>query len=284
MKSEKNRASPTDGNPVGLLGEFGLRVVSAIIMAAVAIALTWAGVWPFALLIAVCCVVLAWEWNGITGNKGAGPDMVVHAGLLFIVSILAGASQFIIAVAILAACAAAAFVMAHRAMLALGMVYIGLPAISLVTIRSDALYGWLAILFLLLVVWCADTMAYICGRSIGGPKVAPSISPKKTWSGAVGGTLFPVILGFFYAKWLGNSDPLILAAVAGGLAIISQIGDFTESALKRRAGIKDSSGLIPGHGGLLDRLDALIFAAVAAAILALIRNPAHPGKALLIWS
>lgn len=284
MNSKKNRTEPADRTSGRRLGEFALRVISAIVMAAVAITLTFAGLWPFALLICVCSVILAWEWSGITGNKGNSLEVAMHAGLLVGVSLLAGTGEFVIGLAILAACAAAAYLMMRRPMLALGMIYIGLPAIALITLRSDALYGWLAIVFLLLVVWCADTMAYICGRSIGGPKVAPSISPGKTWSGAVGGMLFPAIFGFFYAKWLGNSDPLMLAAVAGGLAIISQIGDFAESAIKRRAGVKDSSGLIPGHGGLLDRLDALIFAAVAAAILALIRNPAHPGRALLVWS
>ncbi len=284
MKSKANRPAAAGGSSNRQSGELALRIVSAIILAAVSISLTYAGLWPFVLLICTCILVLAWEWGGIAGERTLGLDMSVHAGILILAAILAGAGQLLAGLAILATGSLAVLVMLRRPVLALGILYIGLPAIALVAIRSDTESGLLAIVFIFLVVWCADTMAFVFGKSIGGAKVAPSVSPGKTWSGAVGGALCPALLGFFYAKWLGGTEPYTLALVAGGLAIVSQIGDFAESAIKRRAGIKDSSGIIPGHGGLLDRLDALIFAAVAAGILALIRGPAYPGRALLVWS
>jgi len=163
-----------------------------------------------------------------------------------------------------------------------GLAYVAFPAAALIWLRSDPQFGLDAILFLLAVAWTTDTASYIGGRGLGGPKLAPIISPKKTWSGFLVGILTPAIVGYGFAAYLGGTSPWILALVAIGLALACQMGDLLESAVKRHFGIKDMSQLIPGHGGLFDRIDSLLLAAVLAGLIAL-RDLAAPGAGLLIW-
>ena len=132
------------------------------------------------------------------------------------------------------------------------------------------------------MAWTTDTASYIAGRLIGGAKLAPSISPRKTWSGFIVGALTPALVGVAFAAALKSSSAIWLALVSVALALACQMGDLVESWVKRRFGAKDMSQLIPGHGGLLDRIDGLLFAAVLAALIAL-RDPANPGRGLLIW-
>ncbi len=137
-------------------------------------------------------------------------------------------------------------------------------------------------LFVLAVAWTTDTASYVGGRLLGGPKLAPRISPKKTWSGFIVGTLTPALVGYGFATYLGGTSAWRLALVSVGLALACQIGDLLESAVKRHFGAKDMSQLIPGHGGLFDRIDSLLLASVVAALIALRDLPA-PGAGLLIW-
>jgi len=146
-----------------------------------------------------------------------------------------------------------------------GVPYVGLAAAALVWLRFDPDVGQANVLFVVLMVWATDIGAYAVGRLVGGAKLAPSISPGKTWSGAVGGIVAAVAVGVA----IGRDTVLPAICVAAVLSVISQAGDLLESALKRRFGVKDSGKLIPGHGGLLDRLDGLLTAAPAAALLAL---------------
>jgi len=165
----------------------------------------------------------------------------------------------------------------------------GLPMLALVALRSDPAYGLAAIIFLLIVVWTTDIGAYFAGRAMGGPKLAPRISPKKTWSGAIGGLVAAVVASALFVWFLLPADllpdtllPLILLAAV--LSAVSQCGDLLESALKRRFDVKDSSRLIPGHGGLMDRVDALIVAAVAGGLVGVARGGADAaGAGLLLW-
>ena len=163
-----------------------------------------------------------------------------------------------------------------------GLVYAALPAFALAWLRSDALLGAAAVIYLFAVAWTTDTASYAAGSLIAGPKLAPKISPQKTWSGFVVGVLTPALVGIAFAFALKNTSGLRLAFVSIGLALACQIGDLVESWVKRRFGVKDMSQLIPGHGGLLDRIDGLLFAAILAALIAL-RDPANPGRGLLIW-
>ncbi len=158
---------------------------------------------------------------------------------------------------------------AHPRFLAAGVLYIGLAGIALIMLRHDPAVGRGNVIFLIVAVWASDSAAYLAGRALGGPRLWPAVSPGKTWSGAVGG-LFGAMLVGVLAAWLVPAPWAGAALVAGMLGILAQAGDLLESGIKRRFGVKDSSQLIPGHGGLLDRLDGLLASAPAAAGLGLI--------------
>ena len=149
------------------------------------------------------------------------------------------------------------------------MLYIGLAAVALIHLRGDASAGRLNVLFLFFTVWASDIGAYIAGRALGGPLLWPQVSPAKTWTGAAGGLLLAMVIGGLVAPQLAAGSPWRAAAAAAVLAVATQAGDLLESAIKRHFNVKDTSSLIPGHGGLLDRLDGLLAAAPAAALLSL---------------
>ena len=149
---------------------------------------------------------------------------------------------------------------------AAGALYAGALVASVVLLRVSPSFGLASILWLFAVVWGTDIAAYFAGRLIGGPRLWPSVSPGKTWSGAIVGALAGAVLGLMLAAWTNRLAALFWLGLA--TAIVSELGDLFESALKRRFGVKDSSGLIPGHGGLMDRLDAFVAASVFAALVA----------------
>jgi phosphatidate cytidylyltransferase len=164
----------------------------------------------------------------------------------------------------------------------MGVFYVGLPAVSLIWFRNDPLYGLSAVLLILVTVWATDTGAYFAGRMIGGPRLWPRISPNKTWSGLIGGVSAAGIAAAALAALMTGGVPVGRAAFLGVvLGLVSQAGDLAESALKRERGVKDASGLIPGHGGFMDRVDGLVVAATVAAAIALATNPIVPARALL---
>ena len=166
---------------------------------------------------------------------------------------------------------------------AAGLLYAGLPGVALIWLREPSGLG--IVLWVLLIVWSTDILAYFAGRAIGGPKIAPRISPKKTWAGLIGGMTGAALASAGMAIWWfqaeferagGLGDPTgfwnprnvaAMAITGAGLAIVSQAGDFYESWLKRRAGVKDSGTLLPGHGGVMDRLDGLVPVAIVVALL-----------------
>lgn len=164
-----------------------------------------------------------------------------------------------------------------------GLVYAGIACFAPVLLRADEPFGLIAILFLFAVVWSTDILGYVTGRIIGGPKLWPSVSPKKTWSGAVGGTLGAALAGAAVAQIIGLALwPLTYLAAA--LSIAAQAGDLLESAIKRKFNVKDSSHLIPGHGGIMDRLDGFIVAALIALLIGAMRGGlARPAHGLLVW-
>lgn len=162
--------------------------------------------------------------------------------------------------------------------LLLGVPYVALPVAALIWLRLDPEHGRATIYWLFVLIWAADTGGYVFGRLIGGPKLAPRVSPKKTWAGLAGAVLFAAAVGLGTAAILERGNLLPLAVASGLLGAVGQAGDLAESWFKRRFGVKDSSNLIPGHGGLMDRVDALVAAAVAAAVAALIA-----GEGPLSW-
>jgi phosphatidate cytidylyltransferase len=164
-----------------------------------------------------------------------------------------------------------------------GAVYAGAAAFCPIMLRADADYGLVAIFFLFAVVWTTDIAAYFVGRIFGGPKLWPAVSPKKTWSGALGGLAGAIIAAFVVASFaaLSHGAAIVLAAL---LSVASQAGDLFESHIKRRFGVKDASHIIPGHGGVMDRLDGFIFAAALATLIGLARGGwSGPGRGLLEW-
>jgi phosphatidate cytidylyltransferase len=165
-----------------------------------------------------------------------------------------------------------------------GLLYAAAILSAPVLLGSDADHGFAAIVFLFVVVWLTDIVAYFAGRAIGGPKLMPRVSPNKTWSGAIGGTLASVAGGVFVASQFGIGSLVAAALIALVLSIVSQAGDLAESAIKRRFDAKDASQLIPGHGGLMDRLDGFVAAAAAAALIGMAHGGfAAPARGLMIW-
>jgi phosphatidate cytidylyltransferase len=151
--------------------------------------------------------------------------------------------------------------------------YIGIGCIALIELREDARVGLMNVLFVVAIVWASDIGAYAAGRLIGGPRLAPAVSPSKTWAGAGGGLAFAALAALAVAGATGPFAPLAVLAVVLLLGTASQAGDLLESWIKRRCRVKDSSRLIPGHGGLLDRVDGLLAAAPVAVLLALALGP-----------
>jgi phosphatidate cytidylyltransferase len=165
-----------------------------------------------------------------------------------------------------------------------GLLYSAVLLIAPVTLRQDAAFGFAAVIFLFVVVWLTDITAYFVGRALGGPKLMPRVSPKKTWSGAIGGTVASVIGGVILARQFGISNLAAIGTVALVLSVVSQAGDLLESAIKRRFSAKDASNLIPGHGGLMDRLDGFLIAVVVATLIGLVRGGfAAPARGLMVW-
>lgn len=270
----------------GPVPEIIIRLASAVVLAAIALAALFLSPWSFLVLVIVAGGLLLWEWGSATRGNGFDSTSLIQAVCVTALAVLIAIGRFDLGFLILGATAAVIAYSApdrtHGLWAVAGLAYVALPAASLVWLRSDPTFGLTAVLFLLAVAWTTDTASYLGGRVLGGPKLAPRISPKKTWSGFLIGCLTPAIVGYGFAIYLEVTSALILALVAMALALACQLGDLVESAVKRHLGIKDMSQLIPGHGGLFDRIDSLLLAAVVAGLFAL-RNLAAPGSGLLIW-
>ena len=250
------------------------RVAAAAVMGAVAVAAAWIGGFLFAALWWLASIVVLWEWQRLVGGEGlifqrVGVGAVALA--LAALSALHNSIPGVVAALILGA-AAVGWIGGRRqgVWAAAGVLYAGALVASVGLLRVSPSFGMTAILWLFAVVWGADIAAYFAGRLIGGPRLWPSVSPGKTWAGAIAGAFAGAILGLMLAAWTNCLAALFWLGLA--TAIVSELGDLFESALKRRFGVKDSSGLIPGHGGLMDRLDAFTAASFFAAIVAIL----HP--------
>ena len=243
-----------------------LRVMSAVVMVIFVLLLTWFGGLPFRLLSAAIAGGMFYEWLVMTpGGLKTRPALLALLFSLALVLLLIGADALIVLGAIVVAGFVAAVFAETKGQgqwIAKGFAYASISGFALAFLRGDSAAGLIAILFLFAIVWITDIGAYFTGRSLGGPKLAPSISPGKTWSGAIGGTLGGVAGGMIVANVAGvASHGLFVIALL--LSVVSQIGDLFESSVKRQAGVKDSGNIIPGHGGVMDRVDGLVAAAIA---------------------
>ena len=266
--------------------ELPLRIASALVLAAAAIAATFLSPWSFLALVILASVAIAWEWGRLVRGAGFDAASIAQIGSVAAAAILVALGRVDLALLVVALSLGIVAVLGRTASGAVwsasGLVYAALPVAALIWLRGDEALGAVAILFVLGVAWTTDTASYAAGRLLGGPKLAPSISPKKTWSGFIIGTLAPALIGYAFATAIGDTSSWALGAVAVLLALACQLGDLFESAVKRHFGTKDMSQLIPGHGGFLDRVDGFLFAAMVAAAIAL-RDPGQPAAGLLIW-
>lgn len=270
-------------------GDLGVRTLSAAVLIPAVLADVWAGGIWFHLFVALIGILMALEWVTIV-HRGSPVQFALHAAGAMCGALLpldVGLQGGLLAVAVLAAISAAIAALEDGAgpkWRYLGVVYVSVPPIALVILREDPVHGIAAIVLVMLMVWAADTIAYFAGRLIGGPKLAPRISPKKTWAGLFGAMAGSALAAFAVAKALGLQSALILVMIAAALAIIEQAGDLFKSAMKRQYGVKDSGRLIPGHGGVIDRVDGLVAVATAAAIIGAARaGVERAGTGILVW-
>jgi phosphatidate cytidylyltransferase len=262
-----------------------LRVVASLVMAPLAVAVAYIGGWLWTGLVTVAAIGLYIEWLAVIGARKPRPVLVgvlvllgascVNVGHIneIYVSVLVGLG--ILAVAIVSS--------DHRGWTAIGLGYALAASIASSAVRLDPVWGLSALMLVLLVVWATDICGYFAGRLIGGPKLWPQVSPKKTWAGAIGGFVASLgVAACFSAFDFGKTVPMLLLGAV--LSIASQLGDLFESAVKRKFGVKDSSHIIPGHGGLMDRLDGFVAAIIVAALFGFLRVGADGiGRGLMVW-
>lgn len=264
-------AEPTAGAP-RRRDSLALRIVSAAALAPLALSASWAGGPAFAALVAFLCVLMSFEWARMVERKQTSMVFYALGAASAAALTLAASGQYLYAYGAVAAGAAGAFLGAarDRGWAAFGAAFFAAPAVALLWLRESRADGAALTLLLFAIVWGADTGGYVGGRLVGGPKLSPSISPAKTWAGAAGGMALGGIAAAALAPALLSWPTGLSFAAGAGLGLASIVGDMAESAVKRRFGIKDTSGFIPGHGGVLDRLDGMIFAtsAMTAALYA----------------
>lgn len=249
------------------------RIISAIVLAIAVVAITWAGGLLFRVLVAAIVLAIFFEWTRMArpqggaawrdGGLGVVPDalaLVLAAGLVFLTQAM---PLFALATILVVALAVVARLRTCGNWELGGLAYAALSGLSLALLREDGTAGLHAIIFLFAVVWATDILAYFVGRAVGGPKLAPAISPGKTRSGALGGTAGGVVAGIAVALSVGSGHVLLLGMVALVLSVVSQAGDLFKSWVKRQHGKKNSGTIIPGHGGVMDRVDGLVAAAFA---------------------
>lgn len=261
-----------------------LRVLSALALAPLPVAAIWFGSPWLPLLTTVAAAVMAWEWGRLCRRGNFGWTGIVLVGVVVATVAAAALASPGIALGIALLGAGVVFCAAQKRQdldpqwTAFGALWVALPCVCLLWLANGGPSGRATLLWVLAIVWATDIGAYAIGRILGGPRLAPRWSPRKTWAGLAGAMFCAGLTGWATAAWLGISPALPLVLVSAGLAVIGQFGDLAESVAKRRFGVKDSSGLIPGHGGLLDRLDGLLAVVPAVAMLTLIQ-----GRSILTW-
>lgn len=263
-----------------------LRILSALVLAPLAIGVAYLGGWPFAIFWTLAALAVWWEWVRIIDPEGNQGALVLGSCALVLEMLLAGSGHAAMAlmIVVLALFGIAMMAMKDTKWMAGGILCASALTLAPIVIRADEQFGFAAIVFLFAIVWSTDIGGYFGGRALGGPKLAPAISPKKTWSGAIVGMAAAVAAATAFARWQYGTSLAMIAMVAAALSAVSQGGDLFESAFKRQFGAKDASGLIPGHGGVMDRLDGFLVAAVMAAILGMLRGGLdHVGRAVMLW-
>jgi phosphatidate cytidylyltransferase len=281
--TEGEAASATPAGPEGR--NLLLRVAAALVMAPLAVAIAYVGGWLWTALVTLAAVGLYLEWLAVIG---ASRPRVVLPGILILfgvgwLNLGHTTAMHVSAFIAFGIVVIGVFSSDRRIWAVIGICYALAALIASIAVRRDPTWGFAALLFVLLVVWVTDIGGYFAGRLIGGPKLWQRISPKKTWAGAIGGFAASLVVAAGFAVFdFGKTVPMLLLGAV--LSVVSQLGDLFESAVKRRFGVKDSSHIIPGHGGLMDRLDGFIAAIVMAAIFGFLHGGADGvGRGLMVW-
>lgn len=279
--------------PAGTANNLAWRIASAAVLAPAGLLCTYLGGWLFLVVCALAAGAILWEWTTLV--SGRSEPRVLIPGLIALAAetlLIGNRSGGVAAAAILAGAIAAALAVAvvpprdpaTARWGAGGIAYAGVALFGAAILRGDPELGLTALLFLFATVWSTDILAYFVGRSVGGPLLWPRLSPKKTWAGALGGLAGGVAAGTLVAYASGGTKLAVAGILGLGLSIAAQAGDLFESAVKRRFGAKDASTLIPGHGGVMDRLDGFLVAALAAAAVGILRQGfAAPAQGLFVW-
>ena len=276
--------TPTESAPTNNLA---LRIITAVVLAPVAIAAAWFGGWPFAAFWGVAAVAVLWEWTTLVVGDRYRLMLSSCASAIAVAALVAGRGRPLTAILLVGLGALAATIFApreRRFWITAGIGNAGVMLQAPLLLRADAAYGFSAIVLLFAIVWSTDIFAYFAGRAIGGPKLAPAISPKKTWAGAIAGALGAIGVAVAVAHFLGPLERGTIAIVALLLSVVAQLGDLLVSCVKRRFGAMDSSRLIPGLGGVMDRLDGFWAAALVGCLVGLLRGGFdNAARGLLVW-
>lgn len=263
-----------------------LRIISALFLLPLVLLAVQVGFPAFDLVIVAAALLMVREWARLTSDDHVMiASLALGAGVLAILALAVAGLELSHGALLVVAIAAGLYLYAKLAgwgtapWFATGALAIGIPCLAFVWLRSDPDHGRATVYWIFAVVWATDTGAYAFGRLIGGPKLAPRISPNKTWAGLLGGMACAALVGAIAAPLLGAANVPLAAAVSGLLAVVAQAGDLGESMLKRHFGVKDTGGLIPGHGGLLDRVDGLLAVVPMVALITW-----ASGASVLAWS
>ena len=264
-----------------------LRIGSAFVLAPLALFTAYFGDWPFALFWGIAAIAVLWEWTTLV--VGPGHQLMVSAGgsAIGVAALVAWLHRPITAILLVGLGVIAALIFApreRRLWITAGIGYAGCMLLAPLLLRADDAYGFLALVLLFAIVWTTDVLGYFAGRALGGPKLLPAVSPKKTWSGAVAGTLGAMIVAVLVVEYFGLFNRAAIAFIALLLSVVAQLGDLFESWIKRQFGAKDASQLIPGHGGVMDRLDGFWAAALIGCLIGLLRGGFDgAARGLLVW-
>ncbi|HWJ76195.1 MAG TPA: phosphatidate cytidylyltransferase [Kaistia sp.] len=272
----------------GRNADLGVRLISSAVLVPLALVCAWFGSWPTYGLAAAGAMIVFAEWAYVVDcSESLLPrrrEVVLGVVFVGLASLIAGSSGVIAALAVAAAGALGVAALGRSGWLVAGGVYAAMLGIAIAALRADPTYGFQALIVLLVLVWGTDSFAFFAGRSIGGPKLWPRVSPKKTWSGSIGGLVGGVAAALVAAATAGIAVTMGLTLLLVFLSLASQAGDLLESAVKRHFNKKDSSGIIPGHGGMMDRVDGLVLAGALALVVGWLHSGAEQiAVGVLIW-
>jgi phosphatidate cytidylyltransferase len=284
MSDQDPLDAPSSDMARRLGSDFRVRLASGIVMAIAAAVLTVAGALPFAVLVAAAALLVSWEWSRLVHGTEQGALLSVLLGTTALAALLAAMGYVALGLLALPIGAILATVLSlgrNSLFSALGVFYAGFPAVALIWLRSDPWHGLLATVFVIAIVAVSDTAAFFSGRLLGGPLLWERVSPKKTWAGLVGALAACTVVGALFWFAIPEASALRLGVTGAVLSLVAQAGDLAESAFKRRFGAKDAGHIIPGHGGVMDRVDGVVAAASAVGLVAVVVDVYSPARALL---